>query len=366
MLVRKFRTLGTDILLENIYGPTEGTVYSCNYSLSHWQGKGSIPIGKPMQNVNLYILDKHNIIQPVGIAGELCIGGVGVARGYLNNPQLTAERFLYRSYRYYRSYGSYKSYILYFTGDLARWYPDGNIQFLGRKDHQVKIRGFRIEPGEVENQLLKHPDINETVVIARQNENGDSYLYAYIVSPASARSDALSVPRLREYLAGTLPDYMVPSHFMQLDKIPLTTNGKVDKKALDVLGKRLQAGADHIPPTTKIEKIIAGIWQEVLQSDKVGIHDRFFDQGGTSLDVIKVTARLKEILKTDIPVVKMFLYPTVGSMAKYLEQAHYNVTPGDLDSLDAAAVNIRSDKQIDASADVMEDALQLLVEDDNE
>jgi amino acid adenylation domain-containing protein len=205
--VNRFRRLNSAIALENIYGPTEAAVYASWYSLAGGIEEGPVPIGKPLPNVRLYIFNKWGDLQPIGVPGELCISGAGLARGYLNNPGLTAR--LFRFNRSYRSYKSYKPYTLYKTGDWAQWLWDGNIQFLGRIDHQVKIRGFRIELGEIESQLMKHKDIKEVVVLAESNENGDGYLCAYI---AAVRD--LPVPQLREYLLDRLPGYMIPTEFV--------------------------------------------------------------------------------------------------------------------------------------------------------
>ncbi|MGD2090935.1 MAG: amino acid adenylation domain-containing protein, partial [Candidatus Aminicenantes bacterium] len=232
--VNRFRRLNTAIAIENIYGPTEAAVYAGWYSLADWKGEASIPIGKPLPNVTLYIVDKWGYLQPIGVPGELRIGGKGLARGYLNRPELTADKFDhdlwdYQDYQdgYHRSSRSYKSYVLYKTGDLARWLPDGNIEFLGRMDHQVKIRGFRIELGEIEHRLFKHDEIKEAVVVPIADARGDRYLCAYI-----AGSKEFDTSELREFLSAQLPDYMVPSHFVQLEAIPLTSNGKINRKIL--------------------------------------------------------------------------------------------------------------------------------------
>ncbi|HLP59759.1 MAG TPA: amino acid adenylation domain-containing protein, partial [Candidatus Deferrimicrobium sp.] len=207
--------------LYNLYGPTEDTVWT-TWTLVKTGTNPEMPpvIGKPVANHRVYILNSNLKLQPLGMPGELCISGAGLAEGYLNNPELTAEKFN-------RSYRSYRSYILYKTGDLARWLPDGNIEFLGRIDHQVKIRGFRIELGEIENRLAKHPGIKEAVVLDQAEENGDKYLCAYIV-PGGEKV----ISGLWEYLAKKLPDYMIPSRFISLEKIPLTSNGKIDRGAL--------------------------------------------------------------------------------------------------------------------------------------
>ncbi|MDQ1350460.1 MAG: hypothetical protein QG657_762 [Acidobacteriota bacterium] len=305
-LAAKFGNLNTDIKLENIYGPTEGTVYSGKYSLSDWNGIEDIPIGKPLPNIKLYILNKYNYLQPIGIVGELCIGGSGLACGYLNRPELTAEKFN-------RPYGSYKTYILYKTGDLARWLNDGNIEFLGRIDHQVKIRGFRIELGEIESRLMKHMEIKETVVLARSYENGDKYLCAYI----TACRDFV-VSELREHLVDCLPEYMIPSEFLQLEKMPLANGGKIDRQNLNSLGKKLNTGVEHVAPVSDNEVIIADAWKKILKLAEVGINDNFFDLGGTSVDIIRLNGKLKEIFKRDIPIVAMYKYTTIDSFSHFL------------------------------------------------
>jgi acyl carrier protein len=284
----------------NTYGPTETTVCAAYHKCPAGPGS-NVPLGKPIANYIVYILDENGKLLPVGVPGELCISGPGVARGYLNRPELTAGKFN-------RSYESYRTYISYKTGDLARWRPDGTIEFLGRLDHQVKIRGYRIELEEIEKQLLKHREIDNAVVIMKEE-----HLFAYIVGGRE-----FNTSRLIEYLAKELPGYMIPSYFVQMDNIPFTANGKVDRKALDLDGTRLGAGTVYIPPESDMEKNIAGIWQEVLKLDKVGIHENYFELGGTSFDIIRINERLKEVFEIDIPVVTMFRYTTVHSLANYL------------------------------------------------
>ncbi|UCH96725.1 MAG: SDR family NAD(P)-dependent oxidoreductase, partial [Candidatus Aminicenantes bacterium] len=269
------------------------------------------PIGKPMQNTRLYILDKDDLLQPIGIPGELCIGGVGLARGYLNNPDLTTEKFRRKNFLLKGTRGL--APLLYQTGDLARWLPDGNVEFLGRKDHQVKIRGFRIELEEIENCLLSHEDIKEAVVLAKENAEEETHLCAYIVS---AKEPTALV--LRDYLSKKLPAYMIPAHFVRVEKIPLTPGGKVNRQALLSSGTVLQTGKEYVSPGTDIERTIAEIWQELLQVDRVSIHDNFFDVGGNSFSLIRLSSRLKGVFKKDIPVVTLFNYPTIGSLARYL------------------------------------------------
>jgi acyl-CoA synthetase (AMP-forming)/AMP-acid ligase II len=387
-LARKFGNLGTNIPLENIYGPTEGTIYSSNYSLSGWQGKGSIPIGKPMQNVKLYILDKRNMIQPVGIPGELCIGGAGLARGYLNNPGLTAEKFEGAVISKKSIVNSHWSLVnnkipkitddrssklspndqcpmpndrLYRTGDLARWLPDGNIEFIGRIDNQVKVRGFRVELGEIENKLLKHDHIKEAVVSTGEmihapgemKEAPDVYLCAYFISDLE-----LTVPVLKEFLSMQLPEYMIPAYFVQMDKIPVSTSGKIDRKALPppLAGEsRPKLDVEYVAPKTGLEKIIAETWQEVLKLEIVGIYDNFFDIGGNSLKLILVNNKLAGALNRDIPVVKMFEHPTIDTFLHYLSM--------DQKEGEGLEEEIRLlDLKHDLAANIMEQTLQTLSE----
>jgi len=322
-LVNQFRQLDTKILLENIYGPTEGTVYSSKYSLSQWNCKGSIPIGKPLPNIELHILDGSGHLQPIGVLGELCISGLGVTRGYLNRPQLTAERFFSISSQSSRSFDAYIPGKIYRTGDLARWLPDGNIEYLGRIDHQVKVRGFRVEMGEVEACLTGYEAIKEAVVMVNEPAAGETSspgscekeIYAYIVSKKE-----LTVMELRNYLKTKLPEYMIPSYFVSLEHIPLTVSGKVDRKALGIQGARLSTGVEFIPPENKIEKLIAVIWQEVLKRDKIGIHDNFFEIGGNSLKIIQINSKLKESFEINIPFTIMFEYTTIASLSQYFQQ----------------------------------------------
>jgi len=322
VVIRKFSELHTKIPLENLYGPTEATVYAGAYSLSNWGGRGNIPIGKPIDNAKLYILDKNGRLQPIGIAGELCIAGDGLARGYLNNPELTNSKFQITNHKSLTLYPSLMSagtpgplIPLYKTGDLARWLPDGNIEFLGRIDFQVKIRGFRIELGEIEKQLLNHPGIKDTAVFDRESDSGDKYLCAYIVS-----HEEFSVSQLSGYLAGRLPGFMVPSYFVRVDNIPLNRSGKVDRNALESYGTRIGTGVEYVEPAEGNEKIIADIWKEVLEIEKVGTNDNFFEIGGNSLKLLRINQKLKEAFNRDIPVVNLFRYTTVGAIARSLDR----------------------------------------------
>ena len=316
--------------ITNIYGPTECTVESTSFdvNLENPNCFNNIPIGSPYPNQTIYILDTADHLQPIGIPGQLCIAGDGVGRGYLNNPELTAEKFDHDLWDYqdgyHKSYRSHKSYIIYKTGDLARWLPDGNIEFIGRMDHQVKIRGFRIELGEIENRLLTHKDISEAVVIPRTDGNKDKYLCAYIVlkNPApflsSHSSPSLDLTGLRNYLSETLPDYMIPSFFVTLEKMPLSPNDKVDRKALPKPGIPLRE--KFLAPRNKIEKKLAGIWSEVLGIKKeiIGIDANFFELGGHSLKATRLAAKIHKKLGVNVPVSEIFKTPFLRGQAEYI------------------------------------------------
>ena len=310
--VKKFRHLNTGIELENIYGPTEGTVYSCRYSLSGWNGIDNVPIGKPLANIRLYILNKYDHLQPLGVPGELYISGEGLALGYLNRPELTAEKFS----RNYRSYGSYRTYINYKTGDLARWLPNGDIEYLGRIDHQVKIRGFRVELGEIENLLIKHNQVKNAVVIIKADVTGDKNLVAYFVSDIE-----LPDTELREYLRKELPDYMVPSYFSRLEKIPLTSSGKVDRKALPQ--PELKSAETYTAPRNKIEMKLVEIWGNVLGKDisinPIGIDDNFFRLGGHSLKVTIMMSTIHKELEVKVELKEIFRTPTIRDIARLIQ-----------------------------------------------
>jgi amino acid adenylation domain-containing protein len=297
----------------NVYGPTECTVDSTLYIITSSENNGAgnannpVPIGRPMPRQQIYILDRNNKIQPIGVPGELCIGGDSVGRGYINNPRLTAEKFITNPYN--------QGQRLYRTGDLARWKTDGNIEYIGRIDQQVKIRGYRIELEEIECRLREYDKIDDAVVIAKEKENtGHMTLAAYIVSRHQTDQVAL-----RQYLAERLPVYMIPSQFLEIKKIPLTPNGKIDRPALEKLGKRMEQGGTYIAPQNKLEKEIAGIWKEILQLEQVGQHDNYFELGGTSFDIIKINEKLKQKYRLEIPVVEMFRYTTVNTLAQYID-----------------------------------------------
>jgi amino acid adenylation domain-containing protein len=299
--------------LINLYGPTEATV-DVSYFDCPPQGKpGVVPIGKPIDNIRLYVVNRDFQVQPPGLAGELCISGDGLARGYLNHPELTAEKFInYRSYRSYRSYRLHFSKTLYRTGDLACWLPDGNIEFLGRIDHQVKIRGLRIELEEIESLLHKHGDIDEAVVSAKEDKYGDLILCAYIVS-----GKEIVTSELRDYLARELPDYYIPSYFMQIEEIPLTPSGKVDRKGLPEIEI---ARDEYITPRDRLEEKLAEIWQEVLGLEQVSVRDNLFNIGGDSIKTIKLVSVINTQLQTNLKIVDVYANETIEKLARRMEQ----------------------------------------------
>jgi amino acid adenylation domain-containing protein len=295
----------------NLYGPTETTIWSAIQKVNYQeQQQGVSSIGRPIANTQFYILDPHQELVPIGVPGELHIGGVGLARGYWNRPELTGEKFISSPFESEKR--------LYKTGDLARYLTDGKIEFLGRIDHQVKIRGFRIELGEIEALLEQHPQVRETVVVAREDIPNDCRLVAYLVNHENAKP---SVNELRGFLKEKLPEYMLPSAFVVLDALPLTPNGKVDRRALRAPENlRPQLTASFQPPQSEMEQQIAKLWQELLHLDKVGIHDNFFDLGGHSLLMLQINHKLCAISQRDISVVTMFQNPTIYSLAEYLSQ----------------------------------------------
>ncbi|MEH2094385.1 non-ribosomal peptide synthetase [Nostoc sp.] len=300
----------------NAYGPTESTV--CATIAESTPDISQLPIGRPIANTQVYILDEYLQRVPVGVAGELHIGGVGIARGYLNRPELTADKFIRNPFS--DKFGD----RLYKTGDRARYLPDGNIEFLGRIDHQIKIRGYRIELGEIEAVLVTHPKIKETLVLAREDKLGEKRLLAYVVADQKTseifnQEKVVTISELRNFLQEKLPEYMMPSAFVFLERMPLTPNGKIDHRALPVPESR-QLETPYIRPQTQAERLITNIWQQLLQIEKVGVEDNFFHLGGHSLLIVKLQVELNEIFDKEIPIVELFKYPTIKSLAEYLTE----------------------------------------------
>ncbi|HLP46163.1 MAG TPA: amino acid adenylation domain-containing protein, partial [Candidatus Kapabacteria bacterium] len=300
---KKLLTKENDVVLANLYGPTEATIDVSYFNCLQKYEREVIPIGKPIDNINLYILDKNFHHQPVGVIGELYIFGAGLARGYLNNPELTSIKFL--------SVPSVAK--IYKTGDLARWLPDGNIEFLGRIDQQIKIRGFRIELGEIENLLIKHNQVKDATVVIKVDETGDKNLAAYFVSDIE-----LPDTELREYLRKNLPDYMIPGYFVQLEKIPLSPNGKIDRKTLPKPG--LTSSDGYTAPRNAIEKKLVEIWSDILGSDgSLGIDDNFFQVGGHSLRAIIMMSRIHKELDVKVELMDIFRTPTIRDIANLIQ-----------------------------------------------
>ena len=270
-----------------------------------------LPIGRPISNTRVYLLDDHLLPVPVGVAGELYIGGAGLARGYLGRPDLTAERFVPDPFG-----GAGKR--LYRTGDLARYRPDGNIEFLGRIDHQVKIRGFRIELGEIEAALCRIAGVREAVVLAREDQPGEKRLVAYVAGQARTE---LAAGDLRTALRERLPDYMIPSAFVRLDVLPLTPNGKIDRKAFPMPDAEPNPQARYTAPRTAVEEILAGIWADVLGRERVGIDENFFEIGGHSLSATQVISRIRRDLGAEIGLRSLFEMPTVSKLACLVPRA---------------------------------------------
>lgn len=303
-----------DTQLINGYGPTETTTFACCYPIPRPfdENQRSVPIGRPINATRAYVLDGRLEPVPIGIAGELYLGGDGLARGYLNRPDLTDERFVPDPFRV-RPGG-----LLYRTGDQVRWRTDGTLEFLGRLDNQVKIRGFRIELGEIESALARHPDLQRGVVIAHQEKTGAKRLVAYVVP--GDRTRAPSPAALRNHLSRELPEYMIPSEFIFLDELPLGPNGKVDRNALPTPGKtRPDTRLAAVAPRTERERQVAAVWAEVLHLDEVGVHDNFFDLGGHSLLAARVVSRLGKLLDTELPVRALFEAPTVARLAERID-----------------------------------------------
>lgn len=323
--VNRWRDRAPETHLVNEYGPTETVVGCCVHTVTPEEPRsGSIPIGRPIINTQLYILDAQRQPVPVGVVGELYIGGAGVARGYWHRPDLTAERFIANPF----ATGPETPDRLYKTGDLARYHPDGVIEYLGRLDHQVKIRGYRVELGEIEAALTQHAAVRDAVVIARADEPGQPRLVAYVVGVAAQpttvppeQSERLQPMELRNWLRQRLPDYMVPGAFVVLDRLPLTVNGKVDRQALPAPSHdRPELGQRYMAPQAELERAIAGIWQAVLKLDRVGLQDNFFDLGGHSLLLVQVQSQLQTQLNRTVSLVDLFRHPTVQAIAAHLEQ----------------------------------------------
>jgi amino acid adenylation domain-containing protein len=302
--------------LHNLYGPTETSI-----DVTHWPvgAAGVVPIGRPVANTRVYVVDERLRLRPVGVPGELCVGGVQVGRGYLGRPGLTASRFVPDPFM---GDGG----RLYRTGDRVRWLDGGVLEFLGRFDDQVKLRGFRVEPGEAEAVLRAHPQVADAAVVARPGHGqGELVLVAYLVRAAG---DAPGDRDLQAWCGRRLPDYLIPSRFVWLDRLPLTSSGKLDRQALP--DPAPVTAATPVPPGSPIEQIIAGIWADVLGTTApIGIHDNFFDLGGHSLAATRIATRIQAEFAMDLPLSVLFTSPTVEGLAAALELAVMAATEGE-------------------------------------
>jgi amino acid adenylation domain-containing protein len=315
--VRRALTLLPGVQFINGYGPTESTTFACCYRIPRTLPPGltSIPIGSPIANTTVRLLDTELRPGPPGEPGDLYIGGDGLAIGYLNRPELTAERFMI--------VGEER---LYKTGDRARLLNDGALEFLGRLDDQVKIRGHRVELGEIEASLRAHAAVGDAVVLLREDSPGDKRLAAYYTGQTGTVEPSAAV--LRQFLSERLPEYMIPSHFVPLREIPLTANGKADRRSLPAPGRRRPTlDRPALAPRTPVEAWIARHWSELLNIDEVGVHDRFFELGGNSITAVRLLGRLSHDTGSSLPALLLFRAPTVAQMAAILEQEHGNVLP---------------------------------------
>jgi amino acid adenylation domain-containing protein len=335
----KERRAGCRVL--NHYGPTETTVGVLTYDTTQndggLQAGGMVPIGRPLSNGKVYVQDSELYPVGVGVSGEIYIGGAGVARGYLKRAELTAEKFLPDPY------SVEPGGRLYRTGDLGRYLENGNVEFLGRKDHQVKIRGFRVELGEIEAALVEHPKIRQAVVLAREDEPGEKRLVAYVVPDQVVEEDdsgdkkaGLWISEVREHLLGKLPEYMVPSAYVQLKRIPLTPNGKIDRKSLPEPDKDIRE-QEYVGPRNATEETLCRLWQEVLRRERVGIHENFFNIGGHSLLAVQAISRIKQAFTVEMPLSVLFAAPTVARMAEHIAA----VNEPDQSQLSPVLVNIQ-------------------------
>jgi len=315
--VRRFFARLPGVELHNLYGPTEAAVDVSWHPCA--PGEERVPIGRPIANLRLHVVDRHLEPQPVGVPGELLLGGVGLARGYLARPGLTGERFVPDPFA--AEVGAAGGARLYRTGDLARWLPDGEVEFLGRLDHQVKVRGHRIELGEIEAALAERGDLAAGVVLPAAGPAGDIQLTAYVVPAPGA---APTVEAIHRDLARRLPEAMIPAAFAVLEALPLTPNGKVDRRALAAVAtRRLGRTTPYVAPRNDTEERLAALWRELLEVERVGVHDSFFHVGGHSLLATRLLGRLRDAFGVDLPLASFFEAPTVADLAESLEVARW-------------------------------------------
>jgi acyl carrier protein len=363
-LCRRFHEQIPHCVLLNLYGSSEVAADATWYDTRQIGSLQSVPIGRPIANTQIYILDRCLQPVPVGVPGELYVGGANLARGYFSRPELTAERFL--------EFGDEQSRIqnpkptIYKTGDLARYRPDGTIEYLGRLDHQVKIRGVRIELGEIESVLRRHPAVRDAVVVARADTPGAMRLVAYVVmgdedqvlgdrkpelEEHSHRSDTRhptpNTRSLRAWLRERLPEHTLPASVVVLETLPLTPNGKVDRRALPPPDQaRPELTTSYAAPSTAVEELLAAIWADVLGLERVGIHDNFFELGGYSLKAVQVMSRVREVCEVELPPLRtLFEAPTVADLARAISRRQIAQTdPAALDQLLAEITQLSQDE----------------------
>lgn len=317
-LIKKIQQLAPECTIINHYGPTEATVGVLTYTLgkdSDHRQSATVPLGRPIANTQIYLLDKHLQPVPIGVKGELYIGGASVARGYLHRPELTREKFLPNPFT-----NNPKLNRLYKTGDLARYLPDGNIEFLGRADNQVKVRGYRIELEEIAAVLSQHPEVSQAIVMQREDIPGDKRLVTYIVANVETLHTKFlqnSTSYLRDFLKAKLPDYMIPSAFVVLKSLPLTANGKIDRQALPAPAQSEKQA--FVAPRTAIEEVLAGIWAELLSLQRVSVEDNFFELGGHSLLMTQLVVRVRDTFEIDLPLSVLFETPTIAGLAASID-----------------------------------------------
>jgi acyl carrier protein len=323
----------------NMYGPTETTIWSTCCKMDRKADK--VVIGRPIANTRLYILDANRNLLPIGVTGELYIGGKGVAKSYLNRPELSETRFLDNPF--------FPGEKFYRTGDYGRWLPDGTIEYIGRRDDQVKIRGYRIELGEIEAALRSHPLVEMAAVVVREGAGMEQEVVAYVVG-----AEKLNTSTLRAALGRTLPAYMLPEHFVQLPSLPLTANGKIDRRRLpDPARESLESGAGYEPPANAVENKIAGIWTDILNRENISVTDNFFDVGGNSVRIVRMVMALNKIFNKKIAVAMAFKFSNIRSLAAYL-----------LSEEDGTFTE--SDEETGKLVDIMEETFRLVNADVNE
>jgi amino acid adenylation domain-containing protein len=344
--------------LWNLYGPTETTIWSAVYHVRSTDNSGGpIPLGNPIANTQIYVLDKYLHAVAIGVPGELYIGGEGLARGYFNLPGLTAERFIPSPF------SEKPGERLYRTGDLVCYQADGCIELLGRMDHQVKIRGFRIELGEIEFVLSSHQSVSACVAISREDSPGDARLIAYIIATTGTTTTS---SELRSHVARNLPDYMVPSAFVILDELPLTPNGKLDRKALPAPDREHDnSPGEYVAPSTPLEQTIADIWAQVLRLGRIGIYDNFFEIGGHSLLATQIISRMREALQVELPLRALFEHPTVASIVSVVTDSQ--CAAGETGSLMMSSIHrghVDLDQLLAELDQLSEDEVRLLISDE--